>query len=64
MGLVVQAVEALDDGLLDLFDRLDGLARVGVDLEHALVVNLDLEVLGPAPVAAQPARCGAHLVWR
>ena len=62
VGLVVQAVEALDDGLLDLLDRLDGLAGVRVDLEHALVVDLDLEVLRPAAVAAQPARRGADRI--
>src|ERR671917_520295 len=39
MRLVVQAVEALDDGLLDLLDGLDGLTGVGVDLEDALVVD-------------------------
>ena len=56
VGLVVQAVEALDDRLLDLLDRLDGVAGLGVDLEHSFVMDLDFEVLGPAAVAPQPAR--------
>jgi hypothetical protein len=42
VGLVVEAVEALDDGLLDLFDGLHRLAALGVDLEDSLVVDLDL----------------------
>src|SRR4051812_49780559 len=47
VDLVVEAVEALDDGLLNLLDRVDGLAGVGVDLQDALVVQLHLEVLRP-----------------
>ena len=52
--LVVHAVQALHDGLLDLVDDLRPLARDGVDAVDALVVDLDLELLRPAPVAAQP----------
>ena len=51
MRLVVKAVEALHDRLLHLLDRLDRLARLRIDLEDTLVVNLDLEVLRPAAVA-------------
>jgi adenosylmethionine-8-amino-7-oxononanoate aminotransferase len=59
--LVVHAVEALHDRLLDLVDHLRALARDRVDLVDALVVDLDLEVLRPAAVAAQPAaRVFAH----
>ena len=42
--LVVHAVQALHDGLLELVDDLGALARVGVDLVDALVVDLHLEV--------------------
>src|SRR5919204_356716 len=49
--LVVQAVEALDDGLLHLLYGLDGLPGLRVDLQHAFVVDLDLQVLRPAAVA-------------
>ena len=55
VGLVVHAVQALHDRLLDLVDHLRALARVGVDLVDPLVVDLHLEVLRPAAVAAQPA---------
>ena len=55
MRLVVHALEALDDGLLHLVDDLAALAALGVDPVDPLVVNLDLEVLRPAAVAAQPA---------
>ena len=60
----MQAVEALDDRLLDLLDRIDGLAGVEVDLQDALVVKLNLEVLRPAAVAAKPARLGAKRFGR
>src|SRR6202034_1133464 len=61
MGLVVHALEALDYGFLDLVDDFGALAADGVDLVDSLVVNLDLEVLRPAAVAAKPAaRVGAH----
>jgi hypothetical protein len=63
MRLVVHAVEALDDRLLDLLDWLDGFRGVGVDLEDALVVHLDLEVLRPAAIAAQPARARSDGIW-
>ena len=53
--LVVHAVEALHDGLLELVDDFGALAGHGVDLVDPLVVDLDLEVLRPAAVAAQPA---------
>jgi hypothetical protein len=45
MGLVVKAVETLDYGLLDLLDGLDRLPGLGVDLEHPLVMDLNLQVL-------------------
>ena len=54
MGLVVHAVEALDDGLLDLLDPLGGLAGLGVDADDRVVVDLRLEARRPAAVAAQP----------
>jgi hypothetical protein len=54
MGLVVHAVQALDDRLLQLVDHLTTLARLRVDLVDALVVHLHLEVGRPAAVAAQP----------
>src|SRR4051794_21044527 len=60
--LVVQAVQALDDCLLHLLNGLDRLAGLGVDLEDALVMDLNLEVLRPAAVAAQPTRRSPHLV--
>ena len=52
--LVVHAVEALHDGLLDLVDDLAALPADGVDAVDSLVVDLDLELLRPASVAAQP----------
>ena len=55
VGLVVHAVEALHDGLLQLVDDFGALARVGVDLVDPLVVHLHLEILRPAAIAAQPA---------
>ena len=53
--LVVHAVQALHDGLLQLVDDLRALAGVGVDFVDPLVVDLDLQILRPAAVAAQPA---------
>ena len=50
----MHAVEALHDGLLDLVDDLGALAGHRVDLVDPLVVDLNLEVAGPAAVAAQP----------
>ena len=58
--LVVHAVQALHDGLLQLVDDLRALAGVGVDFVDPLVVDLDLQILRPAAVAAQPA-AGARL---
>ena len=55
MRLVVHALQALHDRLLHLVDHLGALARFGVDPVDPLVVHLNLEVLGPAAVAAQPA---------
>ena len=46
---------ALDHSLLDLVDDLAALAGVRVDPVYPLVVHLQLEVLGPAAVAAKPA---------
>jgi len=54
MGLIVHAVEALDHGLLQLVDDLRPLARDRVDAVDALVVDLHLELLRPAAVAAEP----------
>ena len=50
--LVVHALQALHDRLLQLVHDFGALARVGVDLVDALVVDLDLEVPRPAAVAA------------
>src|SRR5437763_8369131 len=55
MRLVVHAVQTLHDRLLQLVDHLGALARLRVDLVDALIVHLHLELLRPAPVAAQPA---------
>jgi hypothetical protein len=52
--LVVHAVEALDDGLLQLVHDVGTLARDRVDPVDALVVDLDFKVLGPAAIATQP----------
>jgi hypothetical protein len=60
MGLVVHALQALHDCLLHLFDGLHGLPALGVDLEDALVVQLYLEALRPAAIAAQPTRLSAN----
>jgi hypothetical protein len=54
----VHAVEALHDGLLDLVDDLAALAGDRVDAVDALVVDLHLQLLGPAAVAAQPGADG------
>jgi hypothetical protein len=43
VGLVVHAVEALDNRLLDLLHAVCGLAGLGVDLEDCVVVDLCLE---------------------
>ena len=76
MGLVVHAVEALDDRLLDLLDPLGGLAGIGVDADNRVVMNLGLEAGRPAAVAAQPGgavtvqlahphqRSAGRLLWR
>jgi len=53
--LIVHALEALDDRLLHLVDDLAALPGLGVDAVDALVVDLDLQILRPAAVAAQPA---------
>ena len=59
VGLVVHAVQALHDRLLQLVDDFRALAGLGVDLVDPLVVDLHLQVLRPAAVAAQPsARSG------
>ena len=52
--LVVHAVQALHDRLLDLVDDLAALAGDRVDPVDALVVDLHLQLLRPAPIAAQP----------
>ena len=51
----MHAVQALHDGLLQLVDDFGALAGLGVDLVDPLVVDLNLQVLRPAAVAAQPA---------
>ena len=56
VGLVVHAVEALDDRFLDLVDAFGEDPGLGVDAADRVVVDLDLEVLRPAAVAAQPGR--------
>ena len=59
MRLVVHAVEALHDRLLELVDHLGPLAGHRIDPVDALVVDLDLELLRPAAIAAKPGadRC-------
>src|SRR4051794_38176795 len=52
----MHAVEALDDGLLDLVDDVGAFAGFRIDPEDALVAHLHLEVVRPAAVAPQPAR--------
>ena len=54
MRLVVHAVQALDHGLLELVDHLGALAAHRIDPVDPLIVDLDLELLGPAAVTAQP----------
>ncbi len=54
MGLIVHAVEALNDGLLHLLDPLGGLARLRIDAQDRVLMDLRLEPLRPAAVAAQP----------
>src|SRR5215207_6016016 len=56
VGLVVHAVQALDHRFLYLVDALGRDPRFGVDAADRVVVDLDLEVLRPAAVAAQPGR--------
>jgi hypothetical protein len=51
----VHALEALDDRLLHLIDDLAAFAAVRVDAVDALVMDLNLKVLRPAAVTAQPA---------
>src|SRR5690242_5117425 len=55
MGLVVHALEALHDGLLHLVDDLSALAALGIYSMDAFVMDLDLEILRPTPVATKPA---------
>jgi hypothetical protein len=54
MRLVVHAVEALNDRLLDLLDAVGGLARLRLNLEDRVVMDLGFEALRPAAVAPQP----------
>jgi hypothetical protein len=56
--LVVHALEALDDRFLHLVDDFAALAGLGVDPVDPLVVNLDLEVLGPTAVTTEPTAYG------
>ena len=55
MWLIVHAFKALDDRLLHLVDDLGAFAALRVDAVDALVVDLNLKVLRPAAIAAQPA---------
>ena len=50
----MEAAQALDDRVGDLVEAIRGLARLGVDPEDRVVMQLDLEVAGPAAVAAKP----------
>jgi hypothetical protein len=59
VGLVVHAVQALHDGLLQLVDDLAALAGLRVDLVDALVVHLHLEVGRPA-ADSSAARLGSR----
>ena len=59
--LVVEAVAALDDRLLQLVVGVICLPGLGVDPQDALVVELDLQVLRPAAVAPQPRRRDARV---
>jgi hypothetical protein len=52
--LVVHAVQALHHRLLDLLDAVGRLARLGLDLEDRVVMDLGFEALRPAAVAPQP----------
>jgi hypothetical protein len=45
MGLIVHAVEALHDSLLQLVDHFGALAGLGIDLVDPLIVDLDLQIL-------------------
>src|SRR5881394_2368315 len=56
VGLVVHTVEALHDRFLHFVDPFGWDTRLGVDAADRVVVDLDLEVLGPAAVATQPSR--------
>ena len=55
MRLIVHALKALDDRFLHLVDDVGAFAALRVDPVDSFVVDLNLEVLGPAAVAAQPA---------
>jgi hypothetical protein len=55
MRLVVHAFQALDDRLLHLVHHLASLTGFRIDPVDPLVVDLDLEVLRPAPIATEPA---------
>jgi hypothetical protein len=41
----VHAVKALDHGLLDLLDAIGGLARLRIDLQDRVVMDLGFEAL-------------------
>jgi hypothetical protein len=59
MGLVVEAVAALDDGFLELVVGVIGLAGLRIYPQDPLVVEFDLQVLRPAAIAPQPGRSDA-----
>jgi hypothetical protein len=52
--LIVHAIEALHNRLLNLVDPLCGFPAEGIYFQDRVVVNLRLEVLRPAAVAAEP----------
>jgi hypothetical protein len=58
--MVVEAFGALDGRLNVLLVGISGFARLRVDFEIALVVDLGLEVLRPASVATKPGGGGRH----
>ena len=54
MRLVVHAIEALHDRLLHFVHPFGGLARIGIDSQDRVVVDLRLQALRPAAIAPKP----------
>jgi hypothetical protein len=50
----VHAVEALNDRLLNLVEPFREASRLRIDAKDRVVVDLGLEVLRPAAIAAKP----------